>query len=66
MGISTSLDTNGHERLARGITITPGSLFSPSGRHTRHLRLSACHHFSERYSHALLTLGELAQAQIDR
>lgn len=54
------------DALARGITITPGSLFSPSGRHTRHLRLSACHHFSERYIHALLTLSELAQAQIDR
>lgn len=52
------------QALARGITITPGSLFSPSGRHRRHLRLSGCHHFSERYVHALLTLGELAQQQI--
>ena len=54
------------DALARGITITPGSLFSPSGRHRRHLRLSACHHFSDRYIHALLTLGELAQGQIER
>ena len=54
------------DALARGITITPGSLFSPSGRHRRHLRLSACHHFSDRYIHALLTLGELAQGQVDR
>ena len=52
------------QALARGVTITPGSLFSPSGRHRRHLRLSGCHHFSERYVHALLTLGELAQQQV--
>ena len=52
------------DALARGITITPGSLFSPSGRHSRNLRLSACHHFSERQMHALLTLGDLAQNQI--
>ena len=52
------------DALARGITITPGSLFSPSGRHSRHIRLSGCHHFSDRYIHALLTLGELAQGQI--
>ena len=53
------------EALERGITITPGSLFSPSGRHRQHLRLSACHHFSERYVHALLTLGDLAQRQVE-
>lgn len=53
------------QALERGITITPGSLFSPSGRHRQHLRLSACHHFSERYVHALLTLGDLAQRQVD-
>ena len=52
------------DALARGITITPGSLFSPSGRHSRHIRLSGCHHFSDRHIHALLTLGELAQGQI--
>jgi len=50
--------------LARGITITPGSLFSPSGRHERHVRLSACHNFTDRHIHALMTLGELAQAQL--
>lgn len=52
------------DALARGITLTPGSLFSPSGRHARHIRLSACHHFSERQVHALLTLGELAKGQL--
>lgn len=50
--------------LRRGISITPGSLFAPSGRHTRHLRLSACHAFSERHLHALFTLGELARQQL--
>ena len=51
------------DALERGITITPGSLFSPSGRHANHIRLSACHHFSDRNVHALLTLGELARGQ---
>ncbi len=50
--------------LERGITITPGSLFTPSGRHTRHIRLSGCHNFTDRHIHALLTLGELAQRQL--
>ena len=66
MELPTGCDSNAlcdaaHER---GITITPGSLFSPSGRHDRHIRLSGCHHFSERYIHALLTLGGLAKAQL--
>ncbi len=52
------------DALARGLTITPGSLFSPSGRHTRHIRLSGCYNFSDRHVHALMTLGELAQAQL--
>ena len=52
------------EALKRGITVTPGSLFSPSGRHAGHVRLSACHHFTERQVHALLTLGELAGEQV--
>lgn len=49
--------------LARGISITPGSLYSPSGRHTRHLRLSGCYPFTARHVEALHTLGELAGAQ---
>jgi len=52
------------DALKRGITITPGSLFSPSGRHRSHIRLSACHHFTERHVHALLTLGEFAHEQL--
>ena len=54
------------DALERGITITPGSLFSPSGRHANHIRLSACHHFSDRNVHALLTLGELARGQLGK
>ena len=41
----------------------PGSLFSPSGRHANHIRLSACHHHSERNVHALLALVELLHAR---
>lgn len=52
--------------LAQGITITPGSVFSPSGRHTRHIRLSGCHNFSDRHVHALVTLGQLAQRQLEQ
>ena len=48
----------------RGIGITPGGLYSPSGRYTRHLRLSGCYPFTERHLHALATLGELATAQL--
>ena len=53
------------EALRQGITITPGSLFSPTGRHQAHIRLSACHTFSDRHLHALLSLGKLAQRQLD-
>ena len=53
------------EALAQGVTITPGSLFSPTGRHKAHIRLSACHTFSERHLHALTTLGRLAEKQCD-
>ena len=52
------------EALKQGITITPGSLFSPSGRHHRHIRLSGCHNFTERHIHALLSLGQLASRQL--
>ncbi|NMF88518.1 PLP-dependent aminotransferase family protein [Aromatoleum petrolei] len=50
--------------LARGISITPGQLFSPGGRYTRHIRLSGCYPFSDRHVHALMTLGELAARQL--
>jgi DNA-binding transcriptional MocR family regulator len=47
----------------RGISITPGSLYSPSGRYTHHIRLSGCHAFTDRHIHALVSLGELAARQ---
>jgi len=50
--------------IARGISITPGNLYSPSGRYTRHVRLSGCYPFTDRHIHALMTLGELATAQL--
>ena len=52
------------DALKRGITITRSSLFSPSGRHANHIRLSACHHFSDHHVHALLTQVELPRRQI--
>lgn len=54
-----------HDALAHGISITPGTLFSPSGRYRRHLRLSGCYPFSDRHVHALYTLGRLASRQLD-
>lgn len=50
--------------LQLGIGITPGKLYSPSGRYTRHLRLSGCYPFTERHVQALGTLGALASAQL--
>mgnify|MGYP000615407854 CR=1 FL=1 len=52
--------------IERGISITPGNLYSPSGRYTRHVRLSGCYPFSERHIHALMTLGELATRQLEQ
>ena len=53
------------DALRHAITITPGSLFSPSGHHNRHICLSGAHHFTDRHIHALLTLGELAKKQLE-
>lgn len=53
------------DALAHGISITPGTLFSPSGRYRRHLRLSGCYPFSDRHIHALVSLGQLAGRQLD-
>lgn len=52
------------EALARGISITPGNLYSPSGRYRRHVRLSACYPYTDRHIHALHTLGNLAARQL--
>lgn len=50
--------------LARGISITPGNLYSPSGRYRRHIRLSGCYPYTDRHIHALHTLGNLATRQL--
>ncbi|MBI1906470.1 MAG: PLP-dependent aminotransferase family protein [Rhodocyclales bacterium] len=50
--------------LARGISITPGNLYSPSGRYRRHIRLSGCYPYTDRHIHALHTLGNLAARQL--
>ncbi|UDM17135.1 PLP-dependent aminotransferase family protein [Vogesella sp. XCS3] len=45
-----------HER----ISISPGPLYSPSGRYRNALRLSCCQPLDERFISALRTVGELA------
>lgn len=49
--------------FASHISITPGTLFTPSGRHTRHIRLSGCYPLEGHYQGALATLGRLAKRQ---
>jgi DNA-binding transcriptional MocR family regulator len=51
------------DALAAHISLTPGTLFSPTGRHTRHIRLSGCYPLEGHYAGALATLGRLAKAQ---
>lgn len=51
-----------HER----ISISPGPLYSPSGRYRNALRLSCCQPLDERFISALRTVGELAaQCRLD-
>jgi DNA-binding transcriptional MocR family regulator len=52
------------DALKAHISLTPGTLFSPSGRHTRHIRLSGCYPLEGHYAGALATLGHLAKAQL--
>jgi DNA-binding transcriptional MocR family regulator len=49
------------DALAAHISLTPGTLFSPSGRHTRHIRLSGCYPLEGHYTGALAALGRLAK-----
>lgn len=51
-----------HLLLREQICLTPGSLYSPSGRYRNALRLSCCYAFDTRYTHALMRVGELACA----
>jgi DNA-binding transcriptional MocR family regulator len=52
------------DALTARITITPGNLFSPSGRYDRYIRLSACYSLDGPFTGALATLGNLAKAQL--
>ncbi len=52
------------QALQHKISIMPGTLYSPSGRYNRHIRLSGCYPFSERHIKALLQLGELTNKQL--
>jgi DNA-binding transcriptional MocR family regulator len=52
------------DALAARISLTPGTLFSPSGRHHRHIRLSGCYPLEGHFLGALAILGNLAKAQI--
>ncbi|AKJ43310.1 Uncharacterized HTH-type transcriptional regulator ydcR [Pragia fontium] len=49
-----------HHALAERISLTPGTLFSPSGRYDNAFRLSCCYSFNERYITAIKRVGELA------
>ena len=46
-----------HQLLEEQICLTPGTLYSPSGRYRNALRLSCCYPFNARYTRALARLG---------
>ena len=49
-----------HAAIAERISISPGPLYSPSGRYRNALRLSCCQPLDERFLAALARVGELA------
>jgi DNA-binding transcriptional MocR family regulator len=49
-----------HQLLQEQICLTPGTLYSPSGRYRNALRLSCCYPFNSRYTEALVRLGTIA------
>ncbi|SQI29074.1 Uncharacterized HTH-type transcriptional regulator yjiR [Serratia plymuthica] len=49
-----------HQLLEEQICLTPGTLYSPSGRHRNGLRLSCCYPFNARYTQALARVGAKA------
>ena len=53
-----------HTALAQKISVMPGTLYSPSGRYRRHIRLSGGSPLTDRHIGALLTLGQLARQQL--
>lgn len=46
--------------IEQSISVTPGALFSASGKYRNHLRLCAGHPWDERIENAVKTVGELA------
>jgi len=54
-----------HRAIAEKISVSPGPLYSPSGRHTSALRLSCCQPLDDSYIRALVRLGEMAQDIMD-
>ncbi|CAI1138459.1 Uncharacterized HTH-type transcriptional regulator yjiR [Serratia entomophila] len=49
-----------HQLLEEQICLTPGTLYSPSGRYRNALRLSCCYPFNARYTQALARVGAKA------
>lgn len=49
-----------HQLLDEQICLTPGTLYSPSGRYRNGLRLSCCYPFNARYTQALARVGAKA------
>ncbi|AHG20314.1 GntR family transcriptional regulator [Chania multitudinisentens RB-25] len=49
-----------HQLLEEQICLTPGTLYSPSGRYRNGLRLSCCYPFDARYTQALARVGAKA------
>lgn len=49
-----------HQLLDEQICLTPGTLYSPSGRYHNGLRLSCCYPFNARYTQALARVGAKA------
>lgn len=49
-----------HQLLEEQICLTPGTLYSPSGRYRNAMRLSCCYPFNARYSQALARVGAKA------
>ncbi|MCB5309185.1 aminotransferase-like domain-containing protein [Yersinia massiliensis] len=49
-----------HQMLKEQICLTPGTLYSPSGRYRHAFRLSCCYPFNQRYTEALAKLGAVA------
>lgn len=51
------------EALARGVGLTPGPIFSATGRYRHHIRLNCGHPWSSAIDNGLRTLGELVDAR---